>query len=59
LYIAKAIKISKPIDRVRLDEQLAKLTKKRKPIDLKKYAGKVAFGVEGLEYQLKSRNERP
>ncbi|MHB1179647.1 MAG: hypothetical protein ACYCZO_15120 [Daejeonella sp.] len=55
--MAKAIEINKPIDRVRLDEQLVKLTKKRKPIDLKKYAGKVDFGVDGLEYQLKSRNE--
>lgn len=55
--MAKAIEINKSIDRVRLDEQLVKLTKRRKPIDLKKYAGKVDFGVDGLEYQLKSRNE--
>ncbi|MDP2413290.1 hypothetical protein [Daejeonella sp.] len=55
--MAKAIEINKPIDRVRLDEQLAKLNKKYKPTDLKKYAGKVDFGVNGLEYQLKSRNE--
>lgn len=55
--MAKSIEINKPIDRVRLDEQLVKLTKKRKPIDLKKYAGKVDFGLDGLEYQLKSRNE--
>ncbi|MEJ7778878.1 MAG: hypothetical protein WKF68_04740 [Daejeonella sp.] len=55
--MAKAIEINKSIDRVQLDEQLVKLVKKRKPIDLKKYAGKVNFEVDGLEYQLKIRNE--
>ncbi len=55
--MAKAIEINKSIDHVRLDEQLVKLTKKLKPIDLKKYAGKVDSAIDGLEYQLKIRNE--
>jgi hypothetical protein len=37
--------------------QLSKLTKKLKPIDLDKYAGKINFGIDGLEYQLKVRIE--
>ncbi len=52
-----AIEIKKNIDRSQLDEELVKLPKKRKVIDLKKYFGKVDFGVDGLEYQLKIRNE--
>ena len=38
-------------------EELDKITKKLKPIDVEKYAGKIDFGIDGLEYQLKIRNE--
>lgn len=40
-----------------LDKALSKLPKKRKAIDVKKYFGKIDFGVSGLEYQLKVRDE--
>ena len=55
--MAKAIEINKNIKRSELDKALLKLSKHRKPIDLEKYFGKVDFGVDGLEYQLKIRNE--
>ena len=38
-------------------KKLSKIIQKRKPIDLDKYAGKIDFGIDGLEYQLKVRNE--
>jgi hypothetical protein len=55
--MGKIIEVNKKISREDLDKELGKLTKKRKPIDLDKYAGKIDFGVDGLEYQLKIRNE--
>ncbi|MXV14417.1 hypothetical protein [Hufsiella ginkgonis] len=55
--MAKAIKVNLSVTRTALDKKLEKLEKKRKPIDLDKYAGKVNFGVDGLEYQLKVRDE--
>ncbi len=55
--MAKIIEVNKYTDRSNLDIELNKLGKKRKPIDVKKYFGSVNFGVDGLEYQLKSRNE--
>jgi len=55
--MGKIIEVNKKISREDLDKELSKLTKKRKPIDLDKYAGKIDFGVDGLEYQLKVRNE--
>ena len=55
--MAKVIEINKETSRKQLDDALTKLTKKKAPIDLKKYAGKIDFGVDGLEYQLKIRNE--
>ena len=55
--MGKIIEVNKKISREELDKELAKLTKKRKPIDLDKYAGKINFGVDGLEYQLAVRNE--
>ena len=55
--MAKAIEINKNSGRSELDKELLKLSKQRKPINLKKYFGKVNFGVDGLDYQLKIRNE--
>lgn len=55
--MAKVIEITKSIDRSQLDKELVKLSKKRKPMDIKKYFGEVDFKVDGLEYQLKIRNE--
>jgi hypothetical protein len=55
--MSKLIEINKTISNKRLDEALTKIPKKKEPIDLKKYAGKIDFGLDGLEYQLKIRNE--
>ena len=55
--MSKVIEINKTTSRKQLDDALTKLPKKKAPIDLKKYAGKIDFGVDGLEYQLKIRNE--
>jgi len=55
--MSKVIEINKTTSRKQLDEALTKLPKKKAPIDLKKYAGKINFGVDGLEYQLKIRDE--
>jgi len=55
--MSKVIEIDKTTSRRQLDEALTKLQKKKSPIDLKKYFGKVDFGVDGLEYQLKARDE--
>ena len=52
---AKAIEIDK--SRSELEKELLKLLKKRKPNDLEKYFDKLDFDVDGLEYQLKIRNE--
>jgi hypothetical protein len=55
--MAKVIEINKNTSRSQLDEALTKLPKKKSTIDLSKYAGKVKFGVDGLDYQLKTRDE--
>ena len=55
--MGKVIEINKNTTRSELDKELAKLPKKKAPIDLSKYAGKVDFGVDGLDYQLKIRDE--
>ena len=55
--MGKIIEVNKKISREELDKQLSSIPKKRKPIDLNKYAGKVDFGVDGLEYQIAIRNE--
>jgi len=57
LYMGKIIEVNKKISREQLDKALKEIPKKRKPIDLSKYAGKIDFGVDGLEYQLAIRNE--
>jgi hypothetical protein len=55
--MAKVIEIDKTTSRSQLDAELNKLPKKKSPIDLKKYFGKINFGVDGLAYQLKVRDE--
>jgi hypothetical protein len=55
--MAKVIEINKTTSRSQLDEALTKAPKKKAPIDLNKYFGKISFGVDGLEYQLKTRDE--
>ncbi len=55
--MAKVIEINKTTSRSQLDEALTKLSKKKSTIDLNKYAGKVNFGVDGLKYQQKIRDE--
>ncbi len=53
----KSIIINHNSSRKELDEALAKLSKKPKGINLKKYFGKVKFKMDGLEYQKQIRNE--
>jgi len=53
----KSIVINHNSSRKELDEALAKISKKPKGIDLKKYFGKVKFKMDGLEYQKQIRNE--
>jgi len=55
--MAKIIEVNKLTGRIKLDEELTKLPKKKVPIKLDKYFGKINFGVDGLDYQLKSRDE--
>jgi hypothetical protein len=56
--MAKVIEVNKSTGRTKLDEELTKLPEKKAPIDLSKYFGKINFGVDGLTYQLKTRDER-
>ena len=55
--MAKIIEVNKTTGREKLDEELTKLPPKKAPIDLTKYFGKIKFGVDGLDYQLKVRDE--
>lgn len=55
--MGKVIEINKNTSRADLDKELAKLSKPQKIIDLSKYAGKIDFGIDGLAYQLKIRDE--
>ena len=55
--MAKIIEVNKSTGRDKLDEELTKLPKKKSPVNLEKYFGKIDFGVEGLTYQLKARDE--
>ncbi|TFF40918.1 hypothetical protein [Mucilaginibacter psychrotolerans] len=55
--MGKVIEVNKTTTRSELDKELAKLPKKKEPIDLDNYFGKIDFGVDGLEYQLKIRDE--
>lgn len=55
--MGKTIIVDKDTKKEQLNKALSKLPKKRKSIDVKKYFGKIDFGVDGLEYQLKIRDE--
>lgn len=55
--MAKIIEIDKSTTRSKLDEELTSIPKKKAAINLNKYFGKVKFGVDGLNYQLKVRDE--
>ena len=55
--MAKIIEVNKSTGRGKLDEALTKLSDKKAPIDLNKYFGKIKFKVDGLDYQLKIRDE--
>lgn len=49
------IRITKKATRKKLDTALSKLPSKKRDINLKKYFGKVNFGVDGLTYQKEIR----
>jgi hypothetical protein len=53
----KSIIIDQNSSRKELDEALAKIERKPRGINLKKYFGKVKFRMDGLEFQKKIRNE--
>jgi uncharacterized protein YjiK len=55
--MTKIIEVDKSISRSELDKELTKLQKKNATINLDKYFGKINFGVDGLAYQLKIRDE--
>lgn len=55
--MGKTIIVDKDTKKEQLNKALSKLPKKRKSIDVKKYFGKIDFGIDGLEYQLKIRDE--
>jgi len=55
--MAKIIEVDKSTDRSKLDEKLSSLPSKKAPMDLSKYFGKIKFGIDGLDYQLKARDE--
>jgi len=55
--MAKIIEVDKSTSRSKLDEELTKLPQKKAPVNLDKYRGKINFGVDGLAYQLKIRDE--
>lgn len=49
------IHVTKRGTRKKLDTELSKLPSKKRGINLKKYFGKVNFGVDGLSYQKEIR----
>ncbi|MDB5002437.1 MAG: hypothetical protein JWQ34_662 [Mucilaginibacter sp.] len=55
--MAKVIEVNKTTSRTQLDEALKKLPQKKLPINLNDFFGKIKFGIDGLEYQLKMRDE--
>jgi len=54
--MGKKIEVNKFTTREHLDMELSKLPK-RNPINLAKYFNKIAFGIDGLQYQLEIRKE--
>jgi hypothetical protein len=55
--MGKIIEVNKSTGRSKLDMELTKLPAKKAPVNLDKYFGKIKFGVDGLAYQLKTRDE--
>lgn len=55
--MAKIIAVNKNSNSVELEKELTKIQNRKKTINLKKYVGKIDFGIDGLEYQLKTRDE--
>jgi hypothetical protein len=55
--MAKIIEVNKSTSRIKLDEELTKLPRKKALINLNNYFGKIKFDANGLAYQLKTRNE--
>jgi hypothetical protein len=53
--MAKTIEVNKSISRDELDKKIKTLSNQKPPINLDKYFGKINFGVDGLDYQLKMR----
>ena len=51
------IQVNKNIKPKDIDKMLDSIAKGKKKINLEKYAGKVNFGMNGLAYQKKIRNE--
>jgi hypothetical protein len=51
------VKVSKKSSRKALEKAVLKTKSSQKKVDLSKYFGKVNFGVDGLTYQKKIRNE--
>lgn len=55
--MSKIIEVDKSISRSKLDEAIKKLPKRKAPINIDKYFGKINFGIDGLTYQLEARDE--
>lgn len=51
------VRIKKTTKKEEIDKLLKKLKTKRKKVNLDKYFGKINFGMDGLTYQKKIRNE--
>ena len=51
------VEIKNGMSQEEIEKELSKLEKDEKKANLKKYAGKVDFGMDGLTYQKKVRNE--
>ena len=51
------VEIKNGMGQEEIEKELSKIEKNEKKANLKKYAGKVDFGMNGLTYQMKVRNE--
>lgn len=54
---AYVVELNKNSTRQQLDNALKKIHPKKREINLDKYFGKIKFGMDGLDYQKKVRNE--
>ena len=50
------IEIKEGMSQKEIEKELAELEKNIKKADLKKYVGRVDFGIDGLAYEKKERN---